>query len=193
MGRKPALPVPEIEDDALTLEDRVKLLERRLFGSPRVLYIRDAVIQAHGPQYAHDTDSGADICATEAVDILPKNTYLLSTGLRFQIPEGYELQARPKSGLATLGFTIINSPGTIDNGFRGEVMVICANIGREHVAIVKGQKICQLVLALVVRGRFKETSAFTDDGTSRGDNGLGSSGPHHEEVIETTGNDETDD
>ncbi len=100
----------------------------------------------------------------------------VATGLKLAIPDGYEVQVRPRSGLALKhGLTVANAPGTIDSDYRGELMVLLANLGDEAVAITRGMRIAQLVVAPVVRGRWAVVATVAAD-TVRGSGGFGSTG-----------------
>jgi dUTP pyrophosphatase len=132
---------------------------------------------ASAPSYATSGSAGADVRA-----FLDKPIYLfggaqaiISTGLRMRVPEGYEVQIRPRSGLAAKhGITVLNSPGTIDSDFRGEVRVILINHGNEGFVIRPGDKIAQMVLAPVTRAEFEIGDVDVD--TERGTGGFGSTG-----------------
>jgi dUTP pyrophosphatase len=133
------------------------------------------------PQYAHETDSGFDLCCLEDFTIHPGETKVIPTGLRFEIPEGYEIQVRPRSGLATKGFTVLNSPGTVDEGYRGEIKVIFNYSYNEMNGcsynveyFKKGSKIAQAVLCPVTRAFIREDKIDTN--TDRQDRGFGSTG-----------------
>lgn len=131
------------------------------------------------PEYAHDGDAGMDIfsCQEEEVIFLkPGERKLISTGLAFEIPYGTELQIRPRSGLALKkGISIVNSPGTLDCGYRGELGIILINHGNEDFEIRKGDKIAQAVLNKV---EYAEIEIVDGDleGSERGGGGFGSSG-----------------
>ncbi len=131
----------------------------------------DAVL----PAYAHPTDAGMDVRSVEDV-IIPVGRYaLVRTGLVALLPPGYEIQVRPRSGLALkFGVTVLNSPGTIDAGYRGEIGVILANFGSADFAIAKGDRIAQFVVAPVLQPTVAE--AETIDETDRGSGGFGSTG-----------------
>ena len=130
------------------------------------------------PEYAHAGDSGFDLRAAirETVTIPPQERVLIPTGLRFEIPDGYEIQVRPRSGLALhCGVTTLNTPGTIDAGYRGEVQVILYNADKEcQHSILRGDRIAQAVLAPV--GRALMSFEFVDTSTKRGEGGFGSTG-----------------
>lgn len=130
------------------------------------------------PKYAYISDSGFDLYSTEDVWIHSLDRQLVSTGLHFDIPEGYEIQVRSKSGLALKqGLMVLNSPGTVDQGYLGEIKIILFNTTREKVKIEKGQKIAQAVLCPVVSGKWVKLSEKSDLGNKdRNDNGFGSTG-----------------
>lgn len=129
------------------------------------------------PEYKSAGAAGADLRAHLASPLVlgPGQRSAVPTGLRVEIPEGYELQVRPRSGLALeKGLTCLNSPGTIDSDYRGEIKVILANLGAEAVEIRDGDRIAQLVLAPVSRALFQAVTILT--GTARGSGGFGSTG-----------------
>lgn len=134
----------------------------------------DAVI----PKYNYPSDSGFDLHSIEKIVIPAGGRALVRTGLAFQFEEGLEIQMRPKSGLALLqGLTILNTPGTIDQGYTGEVKAIVFNTNQVPFTILKGMKIAQAVLCPVLNGRFvalTEVDSFEE--TDRKDNGFGSTG-----------------
>lgn len=132
----------------------------------------DAVV----PIQAHDYDAGFDLCATgAAITIEPFGRAAVPTGLAFEIPRGYEMQVRPRSGLALKkGLTVLNSPGTIDAGYRGEVKVILHNTSKEPVTIAQGDRIAQAVVARVESVTWTEVAELSD--SSRGSGGFGSTG-----------------
>ncbi|MFN9610125.1 MAG: dUTP diphosphatase [Pseudanabaena sp.] len=126
------------------------------------------------PSYAHVGDAGADVYSVAEVTLQPSDRAAIPTGLAVDIPIGYEIQVRPKSGLALKhGITVLNSPGTVDAGYRGEIQVIVINLGKEVYTYAKGQKIAQLVLKSVIQAQFIEGELGTSD---RGDGGFGSTG-----------------
>ena len=129
------------------------------------------------PAYATEGSAGMDICAALRTPLVlaPGERSAIPTGLSVQIPSGYEIQVRPRSGLALRhGITCVNSPGTIDSDYRGELRVILGNFGSEPHRIERGDRIAQLVLSPVVRARIILADALDD--TSRGDGGFGSTG-----------------
>ena len=130
------------------------------------------------PKYAYPSDSGFDLHATEEVIIGPFGRALVPTGLKVSFEEGYEIQVRPKSGLAIKqGLTVLNTPGTVDQGYTGEIQVIVFNTNNTTVTIPKGMKVGQGVLCPVVQGKsvMIETVEKVED-KDRGNNGFGSTG-----------------
>ncbi len=129
------------------------------------------------PGYATASSAGVDLAAavTSEIALAPGERKAVPTGIALALPEGYEGQIRPRSGLAlTHGITILNSPGTIDSDYRGEIQVILANLGSETVTLARGQRIAQLVVAPVSRVAFDEVAALPASG--RGADGFGSTG-----------------
>lgn len=130
------------------------------------------------PEYAYPTDSGFDLRANEQVTLEPFGRSLVSTGIFLDIPEGYEIQVRPKSGLAIKkGLSVLNTPGTVDQGYTGEIKVIVFNMSNERQTIEFGDKIAQAVLCPVVAGKHVNLQRVLDvDNKDRGDSGFGSTG-----------------
>ena len=127
------------------------------------------------PAYATAGAAGMDVVAAEDVTLAPGARHAVATGFAMAIPDGYEVQVRPRSGLALKhGITCLNSPGTIDSDYRGEVKVILANLGSEPFAVVRGERIAQLVPAPVLRATLAEVASLDD--TPRGAGGFGSTG-----------------
>lgn len=129
------------------------------------------------PEYKTKGAAGCDVCAflDSPIVLKPMERAMVPTGLFFEIPEGYEIQVRPRSGLAAKnGITCLNTPGTIDSDYRGEVKVILINLGNEDFKIENGDRIAQLVVAPVTQGKFIETDSISD--TERGSGGFGSTG-----------------
>lgn len=129
------------------------------------------------PEYKTPLSAGADVYAflEEPVSIEPHTTALIPTGLIMEIPEGYEVQLRPRSGLAlNKGLTLLNTPGTIDADYRGEVKVILHNTSSSVVKIENGERIAQAVLAPVIRAEWQVTEELNS--TLRGTGGFGSTG-----------------
>jgi dUTP pyrophosphatase len=130
------------------------------------------------PEYAYESDSGFDLRSTEELWVQANDRKLIPTGLRFDIPEGYEIQVRSKSGLALKqGLMVLNSPGTVDSGYQGEVKVIIFNTTNERIKIEKGQKIAQAVLCPVVNGKWVNLVKVEEiSEKDRNNNGFGSTG-----------------
>lgn len=127
------------------------------------------------PAYATDGAAGMDVVSAEDVTIAPGGRHAVATGLSVAIPAGYEIQVRPRSGLALKhGVTVPNTPGTIDSDYRGEMKVIMINLGAEPFEIRRGDRVAQLVLAPVTRAGWIEVAEL--DETARGDGGFGSTG-----------------
>ena len=127
------------------------------------------------PTYAHPGDAGMDVRSVEDVTLAPGARALVRTGLVLMLPPDAEAQVRPRSGLALKhGVTVLNSPGTIDAGYRGEVGVILVNLGAEPFVVEKGMKIAQLVVSPVAQAAVVEVSDV--DTTDRGAGGFGSTG-----------------
>ena len=127
------------------------------------------------PEYATPASAGVDLRASEARVIPPGGRALVPTGLRIALPEGYEAQVRPRSGLALKhGVTLPNSPGTIDADYRGEIGVILMNLGQEPFVVEPGDRIAQMVVAPVARVAWSEAEVL--DATERGEGGFGSTG-----------------
>ena len=127
------------------------------------------------PAYATEHAAGMDVVSAEAVVLEPGARLAIATGFAIAIPIGYEVQVRPRSGLALKhGITCLNTPGTIDADYRGEVKVILANLGSEPFPIARGERIAQLVPAPVQRAGFAEVDELDD--TGRGTGGFGSTG-----------------
>jgi len=130
------------------------------------------------PSYSYPSDSGFDLRSTIEINIPPFGRALIPTGIKLSIPEEYEIQVRPKSGLAlNQGLTVLNTPGTVDSGYVGEIKVIVFNTSNETVTVSKGMKIAQAVLCPVVCGKYVslELTNKVDD-KDRGDKGFGSTG-----------------
>jgi dUTP pyrophosphatase len=130
------------------------------------------------PSYNYEKDSGFDLYAIEDVSLAGMSRAMVGTGLAFDIPDGYEIQVRPKSGLAiNYGLTVLNTPSTIDGGYVGEVKVILFNASRETYQVKKGMKIAQAVLCPVQQGKYVNLENLDElPQTDRGDNGFGSTG-----------------
>jgi dUTP pyrophosphatase len=131
------------------------------------------------PQYETAGAAGMDLLAAipedEVIVVAPGERKLIPTGLQIAVPDGFEAQVRPRSGLALKhGITMLNSPGTIDSDYRGEVGLILANLGQEPFRIIRGQKLAQMVIAQFARATWDVNSSL--DETSRGEGGFGSTG-----------------
>ena len=127
------------------------------------------------PSYATDGAAGLDVVAAEDRTLAPGERHAVATGNAIAIPDGYEEQIRQRSGLALKhGITCLNTPGTIDHDYRGEVKVILANLGSEPFEVRRGERIAQLVPAPVLKAAFREVEALAE--TSRGAGGFGSTG-----------------
>ena len=129
------------------------------------------------PAYATEGAAGMDIVSAEDVTLAPGARHGVATGLSVAIPAGYEIQVRPRSGLALKhGISVPNTPGTIDSDYRGELKVILINHGAEPFAIARGDRVAQLVLAPVTQAAWNEVADL--DETERGAGGFGSTGGH---------------
>jgi len=127
------------------------------------------------PQYQTQEAAGFDLHSVEDVVIAPNERKLIGTGLSFEIPKGYEIQIRPRSGLAYKhGITVLNSPGTIDSDYRGEIKVLLINHSNESFEIKVGERIAQAVIQEVIQATFEEVEELND--TARGNKGFGSTG-----------------
>jgi dUTP pyrophosphatase len=138
------------------------------------------------PAYAHPGDAGADLVAAEDVELLPGERKLVHTGIAVAIPEGYVGLVHPRSGLAArLGVTVLNAPGTVDAGYRGEILVNLINHDRERtVKIARGDRIAQLLVQRVERAEFRAVDELP--GTVRGAGGHGSTGGHQALPVQQT-------
>lgn len=129
------------------------------------------------PQYATEHSAGMDLRAnlSEAVVLQPLERKIIPTGLFIELPEGYEAQIRPRSGLAAKhGITCLNTPGTIDADYRGEIGVILANVSNEPFTVTDGERICQMVIAKYTKAELVEVQELSS--TERGAGGFGSTG-----------------
>lgn len=159
--------------DIKKLEDDMKNYHPKLTLGYNILH--DNAIP---PKYNYMSDSGFDLYSIEDVTIQPLGRDLVRTGLSFNIKDGYEIQVRSKSGLAiNQGLMCLNSPGTVDNGYTGEVKVILFNTNQSPVNIIKGMKIAQAVLCPVVNGKWVDLEQSNKKvEKDRGENGFGSTG-----------------
>lgn len=131
----------------------------------------------HAPTYASEGDAGADLRATQAVHLAPLERTLVPTGVKAAIPTGKVGLIHPRSGLAAKkGITVLNAPGTIDSGYRGEIKVILINLSNAPVDIAAGERVAQLLIQDVDRATFTVTDDL--DETARGHGGFGSTGAH---------------
>lgn len=166
--------IDEIDSiDIKDLEDAYNQIQPKL----ELKYRKDHVSSVD-PIYNYDSDSGFDLFSVDEVHFLPFERKLVSTGLFFDIPENYEIQVRTKSGLAIKqGLVVLNSPGTVDQGYTGEVKVILMNMNNYAITVEQGQKIAQAVLSPVVSGKWvKLIEQNKINHKERGENGFGSTG-----------------
>jgi dUTP pyrophosphatase len=144
-----------------------------------VLAVKRLDEAAHLPAYAHEGDAGLDLLSCETLVLAPRERAAVGTGIAVAIPEGWVGLVHPRSGLALrAGLTVVNAPGTIDSGYRGEVKVLLVNLGEEKVEIQQGERIAQLILQRVGHAEIVEVDDLED--TARGAGGFGSTGtaPH---------------
>lgn len=134
------------------------------------------IIASHPPAYAHAGDAGADLVAAEAVRLEPGHRALVGTGVRIALPDGYAAFVVPRSGLAARhGITVVNAPGTVDTGYRGEIKVSLLNTDLEAAYdVAAGDRIAQLIVMPVTRARFLPVEELPD--SARGEGGFGSTG-----------------
>ena len=131
----------------------------------------DAIV----PKYAYESDAGMDVYSTKNYLLLPKHRTLVGTGLKIEIPKGYEMQIRPKSGLALRdGITVLNTPGTIDSSYRGEVGIVLINHSSKPYKIEKNQKIAQIIFNKIEKAKLIISDELSE--TERGKGGFGSTG-----------------
>ena len=129
------------------------------------------------PEYKTVEAAGADLYALvdSPITLAPGKTAMVPTGLFFEIPEGYEIQVRPRSGLAAKnGVTVLNTPGTIDSDYRGEIKIILINLGDKDFVINSGDRVAQMVIAPLIQASFSIVDELSD--TTRGSGGFGSTG-----------------
>ena len=155
-------------------------LEEEIYQSAmsKNVYVETVHPDAVFPKYAYPSDSGFDLHSTQDLEIGPFGRVLVPTGIKVSFPENHEIQVRPKSGLAIKqGLTVLNTPGTVDQGYTGEIQVIVFNTNNYSVVIPKGMKIAQAVLCPVINGKYvRFESVESLDEKDRGDNGFGSTG-----------------
>lgn len=141
----------------------------------RLPHAQDLPLPSYQTAHAAGLDLTAALPADAPLDLAPGGRALVPCGIAIALPEGFEAQVRPRSGLAAkYGLTVLNSPGTIDADYRGEIQVILVNLGDESVAITRGMRIAQMVVATVARAQFIEVDSL--DKTGRGTGGFGSTG-----------------
>jgi dUTP diphosphatase len=136
--------------------------------------LRHSAVELELPAYMTEGAAGVDLCADieSDVQLAPMARLLIPTGIAIALPAGVEAQIRPRSGLALKqGFTLVNSPGTIDSDYRGEIQIIAINLGSEPIVIQRGQRIAQMVLQRVLRAQWQEVDALPD--SRRQDGGFG--------------------
>jgi dUTP pyrophosphatase len=138
------------------------------------------------PEYAHPGDAGADLVTTVDVDLEPGERALVPTGLAIALPDGYVALVHPRSGLAArFGVSIVNAPGTVDAGYRGEITVLLVNLDpRDPVHLRRGDRVAQLLVQQVEKARFVEVQRLP--GSARGDGGYGSTGGFTERPVAST-------
>ena len=165
-----------IQEFGLDIEELEKTMEAM---QPTIkLEFSKSKIDSTSPTYVYPTDSGMDLFSVESITIEPFGRALIPTGIHFDIPENYEIQIRSKSGLAlNQGLMVLNSPGTVDQGYTGEIKVIIFNTNNTSVNITKGQKIAQAVMSPVVCGKWIRLVEVDNITTKdREDKGFGSTG-----------------
>lgn len=144
----------------------------------KIVKIKKINPEAVLPSYAYPTDSGFDLHSVVDINIPSFGRAMVPTGISIQFDEGYEIQVRPKSGLAIKqGLTVLNTPGTVDQGYTGEIQVIVFNTNNQNVEIKKGMKIAQAVLCPVINGKYIKFQEVDEiENMDRGENGFGSTG-----------------
>jgi dUTP pyrophosphatase len=155
-------------------------MEEEMYAAAKTKTVNIEIVHGDAvfPRYAYPSDSGFDLHSTEDLEIKPFGRILVPTGLKVSFEEGYEIQVRPKSGLAIKqGLTVLNTPGTVDQGYTGEIQVIVFNTNNHSVMIPKGMKIAQAVLCPVVNGKYVNLQLINQvEEKDRGNNGFGSTG-----------------
>ena len=175
------------ETDDVNFDDIMKEMdfdleqvEKQMIENNATLPLNYQVIHpdAVHPKYNYGSDSGFDLHSVEDLEVQPFGRILVPTGLCFDIKDGYEIQVRPKSGLALKeGLTVLNTPGTVDSGYNGEVKVILYNSTENTIQIKKGQKVAQACVCPVVNGKWLNPLEVSSlDEKDRGNNGFGSTG-----------------
>ncbi|MDF2545790.1 MAG: dut [Anaerosolibacter sp.] len=139
------------------------------------LYIEKINEKAQLPSYAHPGDAGLDLFSIDNTTITPGEIKLIHTGIKIQLPHNTEAQIRPRSGLALKnGITVLNTPGTIDEGYRGEIGIIIINHGTDEFIVTEGMKIAQMVIKPIIKVQVEQVEKLTD--SERGSGGFGSTG-----------------
>lgn len=164
------------DGDSLSWYPFIRLLHHVYPGTVKETVRPDVLVTGTVPQYARPGDAGCDLVSGESVVLAPGQRALVSTGIAIALPEGYVGLVMPRSGLAAKhGIGLVNSPGVIDAGYRGEIMVVVLNTDSSHeFSIEKGDRIAQLVISPVSKARFH--SVQTLPGSDRGSSGFGSTG-----------------
>lgn len=143
-------------------------------GDRKVLKVKRISEEAKLPAYSTEWSAGLDLFSAEEKEIPPGKWELIGTGIAVEIPPGYEGQVRPRSGLALKGITVLNTPGTIDSDYRGEVKVILLNLSDKPFRVERGMKIAQLVISKYEKVEVVESEKLSE--TERGEGGFGSTG-----------------
>ena len=169
-------PEEMLKSMGVTSEDLESHFMESMVNRVQMKYANDS--DNKNPEYAYKSDSGFDLRAVDDIWVQANDRKLIPTGLRFDIPDGFEIQVRSKSGLAlNHGLMVLNSPGTVDSGYQGEIKVIMFNTTNQKIKIEKGQKIAQAVVCPVVNGRWIDLiKVDVLSEKDRNDNGFGSTG-----------------
>jgi dUTP pyrophosphatase len=169
-------PEEMLKSMGVTSEDLESHFMESMVNRVQMKYANDS--NNKNPEYAYNSDSGFDLRAVDDIWVQANDRKLIPTGLRFDIPDGFEIQVRSKSGLAlNHGLMVLNSPGTVDSGYQGEIKVIMFNTTNQKIKIEKGQKIAQAVVCPVVNGRWIDLiKVDVLPEKDRNDNGFGSTG-----------------
>ena len=163
---------------AINLAEKVKDYDPNPIETKKIEIKYVNTTEFKNPSYANEGDSGFDLRANEKGVLDPMDRVLVPTGLFFELPKGYELQIRPRSGLAYKhGVTVLNSPGTVDNGYRGEIKVLLVNLSKKRFSWNKGERIAQGVVSHRIGADYGELLEVKNlDSTERGEGGFGSTG-----------------
>lgn len=140
------------------------------------IYFKRLSKKAKIPKYSKSRDACCDLSVIENYVVKPGDIILARTGFAMALPEGFEAQVRPRSGLALKGLFVLNSPGTIDSDYRGEVKIILTNLGKKAIAIREGDRVAQMKFAVVFTGNFLDVGNNELEETERGSGGFGSTG-----------------